>query len=61
MDGLKKNGVTIFLGRIPPRKSLCFYFEEGSSIYPVAYVSKKLEDIAIEKWAKFLSGEPTEE
>jgi hypothetical protein len=56
MDGIKMNGVTLFLGYLPIRKSLCFYFEKGCSIYPVAYVSKKLEPKAIELWEEFVSG-----
>ncbi len=42
MDGLKVNGVTLSLGKIPGRKQECFYFIEGTMIYPIAYVRKEL-------------------
>ena len=54
MDGLEVNGVSLYLTHIPTRKGLVFCFMEGGSIYPVAYVSKKLEDMAIKEWKKML-------
>ena len=38
MDGIKIGDVSLFLGHIPARKSLCFYFLKGTCMYPVAYV-----------------------
>jgi len=54
MDGLEINGIALFLGHVPSRKSLCFYFVENGTIYPVGYVSKALEPIAREMWQKML-------
>ena len=54
MDGLRKNDVALFLTKIPYRKGLAFCFSDGNGIYPVAYVSKKLEKMAIEKWEKMI-------
>ena len=54
MDGLEVNGVSLYLTHIPGRKSLVFCFMEGGSIYPVAYVSAKLEDMAVKEWKKML-------
>lgn len=56
MNGIEIKGVTLFLAKIPKRKGLCFYFQEGNSIYPVAYVSDKLEPVAIDKWNKMIEG-----
>lgn len=30
MDGIKHNGVALFLGKIPGRKQECFYFQEDA-------------------------------
>lgn len=57
MNGLEVNGVTLYLTRIPGRKGLAFCFLDGSVISPVAYVSEKLEDMAIVKWKKMLGEE----
>lgn len=54
MDGLSINGVSLYLTSIPGRKGLAFCFMDGSSLYPVAYVSAKLEDMAIKEWKKML-------
>ena len=54
MDGLSINDVSLYLTHIPGRKGLVFCFMEGSSLYPVAYVSAKLEDVAIKEWKKML-------
>jgi len=54
MNGLEVNGVTLYLTHIPNRKGLVFCFMDGGSIYPVAYVSKKLEDMAIKEGKKML-------
>ena len=56
MDGLKVNGVSLYLTHIPTRKGLVFYFMDEGSLYPVAYVSKKVEDMAIKEWKKMLGG-----
>ena len=54
MDGMKNsiNGVTLFLGRIPGRKQMCFYFAEGNSITVAAYVSAANEKAAVRLWKK---------
>ena len=57
MDGLEVNDVSLYLTHIPTRKGLVFCFMEGGSIYPVAYVSKKLENMAIKEWKKMLGEE----
>ena len=57
MDGLEVNGVTLYLTHIPTRKGLVFCFMDGGSLYPVAYVSKKLEDMAVTEWKKMLGEE----
>ena len=54
MDGLAVNGVSLYLTHIPSRKGLVFCFMEKGSLYPVAYVSKKLENMAIKEWKKML-------
>jgi len=54
MDGLKLNGVTLFLGKIPNRKQECFYFVEGTTLYPVAYIHKELLKDAQRLWDKML-------
>ena len=54
MDGLKVNGVTLYLTHIPGRKSLVFCFMDGGKLCPVAYVSAKLENMAIKEWKKML-------
>lgn len=41
MDGLKRGGVTLFLGKLPHRKQECFYFAEGATLTPAAYVSER--------------------
>lgn len=57
MNGFSINGVTLELTRLPGRKGLAFCFVEGGSLYPVAYVSQKLEKVAIAKWQKMLGEE----
>ncbi len=54
MYGIKINEVTLFLGHIPGRKQQCFYFAEGSILYPVAYVSPKQLPNAQRLWQKML-------
>lgn len=57
MDGLRINsGVTLFLGKIPLRKQECFYFAEGTSLIPVAYVSEKNLAEAKRLWGRLLEG-----
>lgn len=58
MDGLKIGEVTLFLGKLPNRKQQCFYFEEGSTIYPVAYVAEKHLAHAQIYWERMLAGLP---
>ena len=57
MDGLVVNGVSLYLTHISNRKGLVFCFMDGGSLYPVAYVSAKLEDMAIKEWKKMLGEE----
>jgi hypothetical protein len=54
MDGLSYKGTALFLGKLPNRKSLCFYFSKGNVIYPVAYVRKGFEGMAIERWRELI-------
>ena len=54
MDGLKINGVTLFLGKIPNRKQECFYFAEGATLYPVAYISSENLVTAKRLWGQML-------
>ena len=56
MDGIKLNGVALFLGEIPGRKQECFYFVEGAVEYPVAYISKQNLADAKRLWGKFTEG-----
>lgn len=52
MDGIKINGITLFLGKLPNRKQECFYFAEGTSLIPVAYIKdSKLKDAKL-LWKK---------
>jgi len=57
MKGIEINGITLVLGYLPGRKSLCFYFWElsnsGETCYPVAYVSRHHAEIAMSKWKQF--------
>ena len=57
MDGLEVNGVSLYLTHIPSRKGLVFCFVDGGSMYPVAYVSTKLEGMAVKEWKKMLGEE----
>ena len=57
MNGLRANGVSLFLGKIPTRKQECFYFAEGTSLIPVAYIKKENLDEAKRLWAKFIGEE----
>jgi len=54
MDGLEVNGVALYLTHIPGRKSLVFCFIDEGRLCPVAYVSAKLEDMAVKEWKKML-------
>ncbi len=53
MDGLKINGVSLFLGKMPTRKQECFYFEEGVNTYPIAYILPHNLKEGKRLWAKF--------
>jgi hypothetical protein len=55
MDGLKVSGVVLFLCEVPNRKGLAFCFQEGTTFYPVAYVSKKHEAKARDYWQKMMN------
>ena len=61
MDGMKNhvNGVALFLGRIPTRKQMCFYFTEGSTITVVGYVSAGNEPEAVRLWQKLTQQLPS--
>ena len=52
MYGLKIGEITMFLGKIPNRKQWCFYFAEGTSLIPVAYVADKSLPEAQRLWAE---------
>lgn len=54
MDGLKANDVSLFLGKIPNRKQECFYFAEGTCLYPVAYIRKDNLEEAKRLWCKLI-------
>jgi len=56
MDGIKANGVILFLTRLPNRKGISFCFEDEGVLYPVAYVSEKLNPKAVELWDKLTKG-----
>lgn len=56
MNGIKTNGMTLYLTQIPNRKGLSFCFEDNGVLYPVAYVSEALRQTAIEKWTKMMEG-----
>ena len=60
MDGIRLNGVGLFLGHLPNKKLLCFYFEKDNCVYPVAYISEKLEKEAIECWGEFIGDKRSE-
>ena len=60
MNGFEVNGVSLYLTHIPSRKGLVFCFMEGGSLYPVAYVSPKLEAVAINEWKKMLGEKESE-
>ena len=58
MDGIRRHGVALFMGKLPHRKQHCFYFEKDGVVYPVAYVSEKnLEDTG-RLWCEMLEGLP---
>lgn len=61
MDGLEVNGVALYLTHIPTRKGLVFCFRDGGKLCPVAYVSKKLEDVAVKEWKKMIGEEKGDE
>ncbi len=52
MDGIKSQGISLFLTKIPNRKGLSFCFEKEGVLYPVSYVPKKYENLAVEMWKK---------
>jgi len=56
MDGIKTRGMTLYLTQMPNRKGLTFCFEDNGVLYPVAYVSEKLRQTAIDKWTKMMKG-----
>ena len=58
MEGLKINGTSLFLGKIPGRKQECFYFAEGTHLYPMAYISDKNLLEAKRLWGKMLEPLP---
>ena len=58
MNGIKIGEVTLFLGKLPNRKQECFYFEEGATLFPVAYVSAKALPKAKKLWAKMVDAIP---
>ena len=60
MDGIKINGVTLFIGKLPGRKQECFYFQIASRIWPVAYIRSEHIEQATDFWTQMLRGIPDE-
>lgn len=58
MNGIKMNGVSLFLGKIPTRKQHGLYFVEGVQQLVVAYIKDKDLQEAERLWGKMLSGIP---
>jgi len=60
MNGLKINGMTLFLGQMPGRTGLCFHFQpEGlAQLFPVAYVPERYRQDAERFWLQFLGEKP---
>jgi len=56
MDGIKINGVTLFVGKLPRRKQACFYFTDGTTLFPVAYIRPEYESMVNHNWQKMLDG-----
>jgi len=57
MDGIKINGVTLFLGKLPYRKQACFYFtKDGSNLWPAAYVRADILEDVEELWSEMMEG-----
>ena len=56
MDGLqiREQDIVLFLGKLPNRKQECFYFAEGTSLIPVAYISEKNLPEAKRLWQMML-------
>lgn len=54
MNGLQIHGVTLFLGKIQGRKQECFYFMEGNTQYPVAYIRRECLADAKRLWGTFI-------
>ena len=56
MDGLqiREQDIVLFLGKLPSRKQDCFYFAEGTSLIPVAYISEKNLPEAKRLWQMML-------
>ena len=61
MDGLKLHNVSLFLGKIPCRKQECFYFAEGTTFLPVAYISETNLPEAKRLWGKFIGEQRTDD
>jgi len=61
MDGLKIGNIALFLGKIPNRKRECFYFAEGTSLIPVAYITEKNLVEAKRLWSKMIEPLPRKE
>ena len=54
MDGIRIGDVALFLTRMPDRKGLAFVFQDGSTLYPVAYIATQHEAAACRYWQAFL-------
>ncbi len=65
MDGLKSNGVTLYLGVLPGRKQSCFYFVKGDldmdTITPAGYIRKDLLAEVEGLWGKMIERVPSSE
>ena len=60
MNGLRRNNITLFLGKVPCRKQECFYFAEGTTLIPIAYISKTNLAEAKRLWGKFIGEQEVE-
>jgi hypothetical protein len=56
-----RTGVKLSFGKLPTRKQECFYFEEDSKIYPVAYIRNEQLADAKRLWGMVLEGIPYKE
>ena len=58
MNGISTGKVSLFLTELEGRKGLVFMFQEGSVMYPVAYVRQNNDARAREMWQKLIDPIP---